>query len=96
MKMIHSLKTKPEYYEAVQRCEKRFEVRKNDRDFRVCDYLALNEFDGEYTGRSMLVRVTYILDDKEYCKDGYVIMNIQPCKVDGMSGYELFGGDRAW
>lgn len=33
--MIHALKIYPEYFEAVRIGEKRFELRDNDRDFRV-------------------------------------------------------------
>lgn len=79
--MIHALKTLPEYFEAVRQNEKTFELRKNDRDFKVGDYLALNEWDGEkYTGRSQLVKVRYILDPNEVmtCAGGYVIMGIAP------------------
>ena len=43
--MVHALKIYPEYYEAVKSGKKPFEVRKNDRDFKVGDILALNEFD---------------------------------------------------
>ena len=39
--MIHALKTLPEYFEAVWENKKTFELRKNDRDFKVGDYLAL-------------------------------------------------------
>lgn len=79
--MIHALKTLPEYFEAVRKGDKTFEIRKDDRDFRVGDYLALNEWDGEkYTGRSQLVKVRYILDPNEVmtCAAGYVIMSIAP------------------
>ena len=36
--MIHALKTLPEYFEAVLENKKTFELRKNDRDFKVGDY----------------------------------------------------------
>lgn len=77
--MIHALKTLPEYFEAVRKGDKPFELRENDRDFKVGDYLALNEWDGEkYTGRSQLVKVTYILDPNEVmtCEDGFVILGL--------------------
>ena len=78
--MVHALKTEPEYYEAVIHRVKTFEVRKNDRDFHVGNYLNLLELDdirGGYTGRSTLVRVTYILDDARFCKEGFVIMGFE-------------------
>lgn len=75
--MIHALKTEPQFFEAVIDGSKTFEVRKNDRDFRVGDCLALNELDDTregYTGRSALLKITYILNDERFCKPEYVIM----------------------
>ena len=87
--MIHSLKIKSEYFEKVISGEKTFEVRKNDRDFRVGDLLALNEYkDLEHTGRSCLAVVDYILSSSELSEiiksdsgNEAVIMAIKPCKV---------------
>lgn len=82
--MIHELKTLPEYFDAVLSGEKTFEVRKNDRPFHKGDLLAMNEYDTKgayYTGRSCLVYIDYILDNADYCKDGYVVMGIKPCIV---------------
>lgn len=83
--MIHALKTLPEYFEAVIKGEKLFEVRKNDRNYQRGDLLALNEYDKKgkaYTGRSCLVYVDYILNDEKYCKPMFVIMSIKPCCVE--------------
>lgn len=81
--MIHELKIKPEFFEDCACGKKTFEVRLYDRPFEIGDYLALNEWDGErHTGRCALFAVTYILDDEEYCKPGYVIMSIEPCAID--------------
>lgn len=67
--MVHELKTLPEYYEAVRLGEKPFEVRKNDRDYKVGDTLHLKEWAaGEYTGRSLMKPATYVLDNPGYCK----------------------------
>ena len=73
----HYLKILPEYYEAVKRGDKMFEVRLNDRDYKVNDVLHLQEFtDGHYTGRELVVAVTYTLDNPTYCKEGYIIMSL--------------------
>ena len=92
--MIHELKIDREYFDAIVRGDKKFEVRKDDRGYEVGHYLALNEtkrtipYNGsDYTGRSMLVKVTYIFDDDDYCKEGYVVMGIkQMTVVDGFGG----------
>jgi len=77
---IHHLKTWPEYWIAIRDRKKNFEVRKNDRNFRVGDILKLREYDPigeEYTGRVLNRQITYILDHPEFCKDGYVILSIE-------------------
>lgn len=80
--MIYQLKIRPEYFHDVVSGKKPFEVRFNDRNYKVGDYLALNECsDSGYTGRSCLVRVTYVLDDETFCKSGFVIMGIDMCEL---------------
>lgn len=54
--MIHELKIKPQYYEDIKIGLKPFEIRKNDRDFKLGDILILNEYDsgaGTYSGRAL-------------------------------------------
>lgn len=77
--MIHELKILPEYFDAVDRREKTFEIRKNDRGFKVGDYLTLKEWDGEqYTGREVSRYVNYILYDwTGGLQDGWCIMNLK-------------------
>lgn len=73
----HYLKIKPEYYRAIEKGEKSFEVRNNDRDFQKWDVLHLQEYcGGEYTGREIIADVPYILNDPNYCKEGYVVMQL--------------------
>lgn len=63
--MVHELKTWPKYFEEVFSGRKNFELRINDRDFKVGDILHLVEFDNnQYTGRSLTKRVTYIYVDR--------------------------------
>lgn len=74
----HNLKIDPEYYRAIEKDLKHFEVRKKDRDYHVGDILHLLEYAGEkYTGREILAGVTYILDNPDYCKEGFVVMSIK-------------------
>lgn len=80
--MTHALKIEREYFEDIVRGDRRFEVRKKDRDFCAGDVLALNECkQGVYTGRCIFVHIDYILDNSCYCKEGYVIMSISPLNI---------------
>lgn len=78
MNKTHELKILPEYYKAVLKGKKKFELRKNDRDYEVGDRLILNEFDGEkYTGEFVIKNITYILKGGSYgLEEGYVILSI--------------------
>ena len=76
--MEHELKILPEYFEAVFNYKKNFEVRENDRGYKVGDILILKEWEGEYTGRELEREITYILtDDSGYVLPGYVVMSIR-------------------
>ncbi|MFA5381985.1 MAG: DUF3850 domain-containing protein [Candidatus Micrarchaeia archaeon] len=51
-KVVHSLKTWPEFFQLTLNGKKKFELRRNDRDYRVGDELLLKEWDPEvYRGR---------------------------------------------
>lgn len=71
--MMHELKILPEFFKAVRSYDKRFEIRKNDRNFKVGDSILLREWDGEngYTGRTYQAEITYITDFAQ--KYGYVV-----------------------
>ena len=73
---IHELKILPEYFEAVVSGNKRFEIRKNDRNYKKGDILRLNEYqDGQYTGDVHVAEITYITDYTQ--QDGYVVLGIK-------------------
>lgn len=61
----HDLKTWPEYHAQLRARTKTFEIRVNDRDYRVGDTLRLREWDPEtreYTNvEEVIAEVTYIL-----------------------------------
>lgn len=79
----HGIKILPEYYRAVEKGLKTFEVRLNDRNYQVYDILHLQEWlNGGYTGREIEAEVTYILDDPNYCKEGFIIMAIKVINVN--------------
>ena len=63
---VHELKCWPEYFAAVVYGSKRFELRKDDRDFQVGDTLRLHEWNPEteeYTGRWTALVITYVLQN---------------------------------
>ncbi|WP_279166629.1 DUF3850 domain-containing protein [Thomasclavelia cocleata] len=69
---IINLKTKPQYFELQLQDKKNFEIRHNDRNFKVGDILCLEEYNKDYTGRFIHVEVTCIIED--YCRGGYVTL----------------------
>ena len=78
--MLHELKTWPPYFQAVVSGRKPFEVRKDDRDFKVGDRLLLREWDPtlrHHTGRKVTCEITYKLDGGDFGVEvGYCVLGI--------------------
>ena len=78
---VQHLKTWIEYFEAVLTDQKLFEVRKDDRNFKVGDILILQEWDNtkqKYTGREAHREVSYIFRSRSFgVQDGYVVMSLK-------------------
>lgn len=75
--MKYRLKLHVEYFDDVLNGRKPFEIRKNDRGYKVNDVLLLKEFNPEtetYTGRVVWADVSYITDFKQ--QDDYVVMGL--------------------
>lgn len=80
--MTHELKILPQWFADVLTGKKNFEIRRNDRDFKVGDYLLLKEWDkGRYTGREVKKRIQYIyFGDGTYgLSDEYCILALENC-----------------
>lgn len=76
---VHNLKTWPEFYHEVVSGNKKFELRKDDRDFKKGDRLHLVEYHPEtgYTGKSCTKKVKYILRGEKWgIKKGYAILGL--------------------
>jgi hypothetical protein len=102
--VIHLLKTWPEAFDAVSRGDKTHEARKNDRGYSVgdclclrewrpnnpdaCDWDATSKLAGEYTGRTVTVRVTHITQDAYGLPPDLAIMSIRVVD-DSVSRWEL-------
>lgn len=81
--MVHELKTWEKYYRLIEKGEKPFELRKNDRGFLPGHELLLREYKHQtqsYTGRTLRRKITYILNSDEGgefgLKQGYCIMGL--------------------
>ena len=82
-KKIHELKCWPEFFVPLREQIKEFELRKNDRDYKVGDYLILLEFDPGsehgHTGRVVYRQVQYVLSASQApagLADDYVILGL--------------------
>ena len=77
--MKHDLKVWPPFFKDIERGNKTYELRKNDRGFELGDILELREYDPnkkDYTGNSTLRRVTYIMTSFQGLEPGYCIMSL--------------------
>lgn len=86
---VHELKTDPKVFDDVLSGNKKFEIRFNDRGYKVGDELHLRKtkYTGEqmkdwapleYTGNEIAVSVTHVLRGPVYgLEDGWVIMSIE-------------------
>jgi len=67
----HHLKTWPVFFQAIRAGDKGFDVREDDRGFRVGDELVLEEHPG---GEVEVRRIGYILRDFIGLRAGYVVL----------------------
>ncbi len=77
-RVIHYLKCWPEYFREVSMGRKTFEIRRNDRDFKVGELLCCVEYDPQterYSGFKYYFVITYITDFNQ--KPGFVVMGIR-------------------
>jgi hypothetical protein len=83
--MKHTLKIYPEYFQEVVSGTKTFEVRKNDRDFKVCDDLILAEYcpvQESFTGNTCVREINYILKGGDFgIEKGFVVIGLQNAPI---------------
>jgi len=75
--MDHFLKCEREYFNAIATGQKTFELRKNDRDFKVGDTVYLEEWhNGGRCGSLFDFKIKYILYGGKFgLPEGYCIFN---------------------
>jgi len=82
---IHELKTDRQVFNLTIRGIKNYEVRINDRNFKVGDKLRLKEWDSIqkiYTGRTVTRNVDHILFGGHYgISPDYIVMSISKGKL---------------
>jgi len=89
MKM-KELKILPKYFNDILFSRKRFELRKNDKDFKENDIVILREYDNIkkkftcFSENTITVKITYVLKnvekyglDKDYCIFGFEILFLE-------------------
>lgn len=71
MQFDHDLKSWPRFFTAIMAGEKQYDLRDiRDRDFKIGQVVRLREWDPNgagYTGRHLLMRITYITDRNHPC-----------------------------
>ena len=75
---VHELKIGSKFFEAVKDGRKKFEIRKNDRNYQEGDILILREYDPItrlFSGEIIKVEITYMTDWEQ--KDDYVVLGIE-------------------
>jgi hypothetical protein len=91
MKIIYK-KIIPQYFNEVQKGIKDFEIRKDDSDYEVGDFLVLQEGEHDfpiingtfkewkYTGNEVTKRIKYKITSKDFpegIKEGYCILGLE-------------------
>ena len=86
--MIHQLKLQKAFFEEKLAGRKPWELRFNDRGYKVGDYIGENEVveeDGEWreTGRFVVEKITNIVypEDTVGIEKGFVILSTVPCEL---------------
>lgn len=78
LRKIHEIKIAHEYYDDVAAGRKKFELRKNDRNYKINDSLKMTEYKaGKPTGREINATITYMLEDYTGLEEGYCILGIE-------------------
>lgn len=87
---VHTIKIAPKYLNAVIAGQKKAELRKNDRNYKVGDILSLKEWKhGKYTGREYSAVITHVLPVGEVVTglEHWVVLSINAMSVFDVAFY---------
>lgn len=97
---LHVLKAWPEFFRAVQRGDKKFECRQNDRNFQVGDHILLREFFPEsktYTGQYLLMTITYIMQGGKFgLNEDHVVLSLATPSAPTMVEFGERASQNGW
>lgn len=80
--MHHEVKSWVHLFKPILDGRKTYDLRKNDRNYRVGDTVRLMEYDpeaGRFTGMGCLVEVTYITNDVTPCAVSSAVLPHEYC-----------------
>jgi hypothetical protein len=81
--MMHEVKINPVFFKLVANGTKPFELRKNDRDYKVGDRILLREYCSEkkeYTDQFCIKGISYVLNGGSFGLDSsYVALGLKEC-----------------
>lgn len=84
----HVVKSWPMWFDLVWRDDKKYEVRKDDRDYKVGDVLIMLEWDPDtqlYTGREIRAEISHKVGDNcEGIMTGYCVLGLT--SIEQVSG----------
>ena len=88
--MLHNLKIEPRWFKQIKDNTKRYEIRLNDRDYKVGDTLKLNEIGTDCYELRVVGSILYSTDFPKGLQENYCIMSL--CTIDEvLSSYESKG-----
>ena len=73
--VAHVLKIESQHFEPLKAGLKTAELRPNDRDYKVGDWLILHEYHNGYTGQQVARKVVHVAD-VDSIAPGYVLMSV--------------------
>ena len=78
---IHVLKCWPKYFEELFSGKKTFDIRRNDRDYKVGEFLDIKEWcptTEKFSGRSVFFKISHTTAEPKWVQKGYIGLSLKP------------------